>query len=56
MDKELIDKARQQMYMAIPVMQKEYMQDLLIESIFEPEINQERFKELALPMSVENRY
>ncbi len=52
-DKELIDKARQQMHMAIPVMQKEYMQDLLIESIFEPEITQERFTELALPMSVE---
>jgi two-component system, response regulator YesN len=51
MDIELINKAKQQMNQTIPLIQKEYMQDILGESGFEPEITQERFNELALPLN-----
>lgn len=52
-DEELISRAKQQMGMMAPLLQKEFLTDLLQGEISSCEIRQERFDELHIPLLVE---
>lgn len=51
-DEELIIKAKQKMSIAAPLLQKEYILDLLQGCISGEEISQDRFNELEIPMDI----